>query len=52
MKNLNYLISCFVSDIQDYFKYFIKKHVKVTDNPPIRIYVNTIENKIIFTLKT
>ena len=28
-----------VSDIQDYFKYFIKKHEAVTDNPPIRIYV-------------
>ena len=31
--------SCSVSDIQDYFEYSIKKHEKVTDNPPIRIYV-------------
>ena len=27
------------SDIQDYFDYIIKKHEKVTDNPPIRIYL-------------
>ena len=31
-----------VSDIQDYFEYIIKKHGEVTDNPPIRIYINKI----------
>ena len=31
-----------VSDIQDYFEYIIKKLQKVTDNPPIRMYVNKI----------
>ena len=31
-----------VSDIQDYFKYIIIKHEAVTDNLPIRIYVNQI----------
>ena len=39
-----------VSNIQDYFKYIIKT-MKVTDNPPIRIYVNKIENKITFGIK-
>ena len=29
-------VSHTVSDIQDYFDYFIKKHETVTDNPPIR----------------
>ena len=29
-----------VLDIQDYFKYIIKKHETVTNNPPIRIYIN------------
>ena len=43
--------SYFVSDIQDYFEYIIKKHETVTDNPPIRIYVNKIENRIIFRTK-
>ena len=40
-----------VSDIQDYFKYIIKKHETVTDNPPIRIYINEIENRITFRMK-
>ena len=41
-----------VSDMQDYFEYIIKKYQKVTNNPPIRIYVNKIENGIIFRIKT
>ena len=44
--------SYFISDIQDYFKYIIKKHETVTDNPPTRIYVNKIENMITFKIKT
>ena len=39
-----------VSDIQDYFEY-IKKHQTVTDNPPISIYVNKTENRILSKLK-
>ena len=31
-----------VFDIEDYFEYIIKKHETVTDNPPIRLYVNKI----------
>ena len=42
---------CSVSDIQDYFWYFIKNHQIVTDNPPVRIYVNKIENRITFKIK-
>ena len=41
----------FVSDIQDYFKYIIKKHETVTDNPSIMIYVNKIENRLTFKIK-
>ena len=33
----------FVVDIQDNFNYIIKKHETVTDNPPIRMYVNKIK---------
>ena len=40
--------SYFVSDIKDYFKYIIKKREGVTDNLPIRRYVNKIENRITF----
>ena len=31
--------SCFVSDIQDYFEYIIKKHETINDNPPVITYV-------------
>ena len=43
---------CSVSDIQDYFEYILKKHGERTDNPSIRIYVNKIENIIMFKIKT
>ena len=39
-----------ISNIQDYFRYFIKKYETVTDNPAIRIYVNKIKNRV--TIKT
>ena len=41
-----------VSDIQDYFKYNFKKNEAVTDSPSIRIYINKIEKRIIFEIKT
>ena len=41
-----------ISDIQDYFEYILKKHSENVDNPPIRIYVNRIENRITFKIKT
>ena len=44
--------SYFVSDIQDYFEYIIKKHETVVENPHVQIYVNKIKNKIIFKIKT
>ena len=40
-----------ISDIQDYFEYILKKHSENVDNPSIRIYVNKIENRIIFQIK-
>ena len=41
-----------ISDIQDYFEYILKKHCESVDNPPIRIYVNRIENTITFKIKS
>ena len=35
-------------DIQDYFEHLIKKYQKVTDNHPIRIYLDITENRIMF----
>ena len=40
-----------VSDIQDYFKYVSKKYGENTNKPSIQIYVNKIENRIIFKIK-
>ena len=41
----------YVSNIRDYFEYNIKEHEKVTDNLPIRIYANKLENRIKFKIK-
>ena len=41
-----------VLDIQDYFEYILKKHSYSFDNPSIRIYVNKIENRITFKIKS
>ena len=41
-----------VSDIQDHFEYILKKHGENTDKPSIKIYVNKIENRTTFKIKT
>ena len=41
-----------VSDIQDYFEYILKKHNESVDNPSIRMYINRIENRITFKIKS
>ena len=43
--------SYLISGIQDYFEYILKKHNENIDNPSIRIYVNKIENRILFKIK-
>ena len=40
-----------ISHIQNYFEYIFKKHSENVDNPSIRIYVNKVENRIIFKIK-
>ena len=41
-----------ISDIQDYFKFVIKKHETLTENRPIQIYPNRTKNSIVFKIKT
>ena len=41
-----------VSDIQDYFEYILKKNGENTDNSSMKIYVQNIENRITFKIKT
>ena len=40
-----------VSDIQNHFKYILKKHGEDIDKPSVQIYVNKIENRITFKIK-
>ena len=37
--------------IQDYTKYIIKKHETLTTIPPVYIYINRINNRLLFILK-
>ena len=41
-----------IDDIQDYFEFIIKKHETLTEDLPIEIYPNKIQNKIVFKIKT
>ena len=41
-----------IPDIQNYFKYILKKHGENVDNPSIMIYINKIENRITFKIKS
>ena len=50
MKNLNYLINHILHQIFKIVSNTTKQGEK-TYNPPIRIYINKIENSIIFKIK-
>ena len=41
-----------ISEIQDYIEYIIKKHETIGENEPILIYANTINNRIVFKIKS
>ena len=41
-----------ISNIQDYFEYILRKHGEKTVDPSIKIYLNKIENRIKFKIKT
>ena len=41
-----------ISEIQDYIEYIIKKHETIGENASILIYANTINNIIVFKIKS
>ena len=41
-----------ISEIQDYIEYIIKKHGAISETVPILIYANTINNRIVFKIKS
>ena len=45
-------VSYNISEIQNYIEYVIKKHETIGENTPILIYVNTINDRIVFKVKT
>ena len=40
-----------MSDIQDYIEHFIKKHETITAIPPIHVYINRINKRLVFKLE-
>ena len=49
MKNLNYLMDIRHSRL---FWIYVKKHGQKSDNSSVRKYVNKVENRITFEIKT
>ena len=46
-------VSYSILNIRDYFEHILKKKYEtVADNPSVKIYVNKIENRITFKIKT
>ena len=43
--------SYFVPDIPDYIECIIKKHKALTTIPPIHVYINRINNRLVFKMK-
>ena len=41
-----------ISEIQDYIEYIIKKHETIGETVPILTYANTINNRIVFKIKS
>ena len=41
-----------ISEKQDYIEYIIKKHETIVENAPILIYANTINNRMVFKIKS
>ena len=41
-----------IAPLQNYFEYIIKKHETIADVSPVLIYVNEINNRIVFKIKS
>ena len=40
-----------MSDFQDYIQQILKKHETLAENPPIHIYINRINNRLVIKIK-
>ena len=41
-----------IAALQNYFEYIIKKHETIAEVSPVLIYVNEINNRIVFKIKS
>ena len=41
------LVRYSISDIQNYFEYIMKKHETLIDKPPVKIYFDRIQNRVV-----
>ena len=41
-----------IADLQNYFEYIIRKHETIADVSPVLIYVNEINSRIVFKIKS
>ena len=51
MMNLIYLMDLILFLIYKIILNIIKKHETIADNPTVKIYVNKIKNRLVFTIK-
>ena len=49
---MNFNFQTFMFCIRYYFENILEKNAEKTDNPPIKIYIDKIENRITFKIKT
>ena len=40
-----------LSDIQDYIEYIYRKHETFTTIPPVHVYINRVNNRLVFIIK-
>ena len=38
-------------DIQDYIEYIIEKHGNINKIPPVHVYINRVNNRLVFKIK-
>ena len=44
-------VFCSVSDIQGYIEHVFKRHKTLTTIPPIHVYINRMNNRLVFKIK-
>ena len=51
MMNLDCQIVLILFYLKDYIEYIIKRHETLTSIPPIHVYINRINNRLVFKIQ-